>query len=187
MKKHLHHGRIGRLFSSNIAILVATFICTLIYSTPSPAQRRFQPRVKPTSTYEIGIAAGTYDGEAYTEFSGALNSALMDPWVWRNSLFARSGSGSAVGLDSSARYRFEVAERSAFPMGFYAGPGFRLSSADKMGPFVEAGGMLMSRGFAFGFGIKSIYLMSPGTDKNNKAKANQDTVISILLSAGGGL
>ena len=181
MRTHSLNIRLKRSSRSSAAITTAVFVCTIIFASVSQAQRRFQPRAKPNSTYEIGIAAGTYDGEAYTEFSGALNSSLMEPWIWRNSLFMRSGSGSVIGLDSSARYQFAVAERSSFPMGIYAGPGFRVSAADKMGPFIEAGGMLMGRGFAFGFGIKSIYLMSPGTDKNNKAKSNQDTVISILL------
>lgn len=142
----------------------------------------------PTFTYDLGIASGTYNGKGYSEVQLGLSWYLLEHFVWRNSLFTRFGSGidSASGLDSSARFVYNSPrDEQGFGIGFFAGPGYRFSNKENTGVFGEAGLNLKMAGFATGVAVKSIYYSSPGKDSDGRDLGRTDTVVSLILSAGG--
>jgi hypothetical protein len=157
-------------------------ILTLI-QMPAYAQRR-----GPTFTYDLGVSSGTRNDKGYSEVNLGLNWYLDPNFVWRNSVFTRFGTGieSTGGLDSSARYVYNTPrDENGFGVGFFAGPGYRFSSKENTGIFGEAGLTLKLAGLAAGVGVKSIYYNSPGNDASGKENSKSDTVVFIILAAGG--
>jgi len=144
----------------------------------------------PTFTYDLGISSGTYNDKGYSELQLGLNWSLLEHFVWRNSLFTRFGSGikGTGGLDTSARFVYNSArDEQGFGVGFFAGPGYRISDKENSGVFGEAGLTLKMAGFATGVGVKAISYNSPGTDANGRTLSRTDTTTFIILSAGGSL
>jgi hypothetical protein len=142
----------------------------------------------PTFTYDLGLSSGTYEGKGYSEVQLGLSWYLSDYLVWRNSVFSRFGSDvdSAAGLDSSARFVYNTPrDEQGFGIGVFAGPGYRFSNKENTGVFGEAGLNLKMAGFATGVAVKSIYYNSPGKDSDGRDKGRTDTVVSLVLSAGG--
>lgn len=144
----------------------------------------------PTFTYDLGISSGTYNDKGYSEVQLGLNWSLLEHLIWRNSLFSRFGSGlkTTGGLDTSARFTYNTPrDEQGFGVGFFAGPGYRISDKENSGIFGEAGLTLKMAGFATGVGVKAISYNSPGTDSDGRQLSRTDTVTFLILSAGGAL
>jgi hypothetical protein len=144
----------------------------------------------PRLSYDLGISSGTYDDKGYSEIQLGLNWAVLEHIIWRNSLFTRFGSGlkSTGGLDTSARYVYNTPrDEQGFGLGFFAGPGYRISDTENSGVFGEAGLTLKMAGFATGVGVKAISYNSPGTDSAGRTLPRTDTVTFLILSVGGSL
>jgi hypothetical protein len=143
---------------------------------------------QPTFTYDLGVSSGTRNDKGYSEIHLGLSWYLMEHFVWRNSIFTRFGTGleSTGGLDSSARFVYNTPrDESGFGVGFFAGPGYRFSSKENTGIFGEAGLTLKLAGLAAGVGVKSIYYSSPGNDSSGRENSKSDTVVFLILAAGG--
>lgn len=103
-------------------------------------------------------------------------------------MFTRYGSNisSASGLDSSARFFYKTPrDEKGFGVDLFAGPGVRISSKENSGAFAEAGATVRAGGFALGAGVKSIYYENPGTDSRGAELSKSDTVVFLILAAGG--
>ena len=142
----------------------------------------------PTFTYDLGISSGTYNDKGYSEIQLGLNWYLAEHFVWRNSVFSRFGTGidTVAGLDTSGRFVYNTPrDEQGFGVGFFAGPGYRISKKENSGLFAEAGLLLKMAGFAAGVGAKSIYYSSPGKDASGNEFSHSDTVVFLILAAGG--
>ncbi len=143
---------------------------------------------KPTLTYDLGASTGTYSGYGYTEINLGLNWSLYDYLTWRNSFFSRSvqSLSSVSGLDSSARFSWEVAtDGGGLGLGVFAGPGIRFSKKESSATFVEVGLTVKLGGLNIGGGFKTLFYNSPGTDASGVDLPKSDTGYFIVLSGGG--
>jgi hypothetical protein len=166
--------------------IVICFLSIFIVSLAAPAQSR--SRNHSTATYDLGLSTGNYSDHSYTEIQGGLNWYLLDSVAWRNALFTRFGSeiDSASGLDTSLRYVYNSPrDERGFGVGFFAGPGYRISNKENSGLFGEAGATVKAGGFAIGGGVKSISYSSPGKDSRGVELSKSDTVVFLILAGGG--
>lgn len=168
-----------------------TLLCLFsIFVVSFGAQAQNRSRSHPTATYDLGVSTGSYSDHSYTEIQGGLNWYLLDSIAWRNALFTRFGSeiDSASGLDTSLRYIYNSPrDERGFGVGFFAGPGYRISNKENSGLFGEAGATVKAGGLAIGGGVKSITYSSLGKDSKGVELSKNDTVIFLILAAGGAL
>lgn len=143
-------------------------------------------------TYDLSASAGSSGGLSYTEIALGLNTHISSWFVWRNAGFTRMGTGyeGTYGLDTSARFQFDVGDQT---LGLHAfgGPGYRFVSspgqASSSGsrvdsaPFVEAGGILNLGGLRVGAGIKTVFTQAVDSNRSN------ETQYFLILSGGGRL
>jgi hypothetical protein len=165
--------------------LISFFLCPFGAQALSTHVRSQAPKF----TYDLGLSSGTYEGKGYSEIQLGLSWHMSEYFVWRNSVFSRFGSGvdSATGLDSSARFTYDTPrDEQGFGIGAFAGPGYRFSNKENTGVFGEAGLNLKMGGISTGVAVKSIYYNSPGKDSDGRDKGRTDTVVSLVLAAGGG-
>ena len=143
---------------------------------------------RPTFTYDIGASSGTYNGNSYSEINLGLNWQMNEYFVWRNAAFHRFGTkiDSASGLDTSARFVFNTdPSDSGLGLGFFAGPGYRISNKENSGIFGEAGATVRAGGLKVGVGVKSITYNNPGENSDGTSRTKADTTIFIILAGGG--
>jgi len=173
-------------------LVLLVFLLPLVASAQTQRrQKAVQPQEEPQWSWDIGLAAGSYDSYSYTEIDLGLNDRFMSPFNWRNVLWDRFGNTTidAAGLDSSIRYEFSDASpgsRAGFR--FFIGPGVRVSSPQYSGGFGELGLIFRLGGLNLGAGIKDLYYWSPGKDPNTGAPMpTSDLMYFIILSGGGTL
>jgi hypothetical protein len=166
-------------------------ISILFLSSLSFARSHSSSYDQPQWSWDLGAAAGTYSGYSYSEIDLGLNDRFVNYLNWRNVLWDRFGSSSAVsalGLDSSLRYEFTDFGDSGAGFRFFAGPGLRISNAQYTGLFAEGGILFHMSSFNLGFGVKAIRYSSPGTDPSTGAPfPSTDFMYFIILSGGGAL
>lgn len=145
---------------------------------------------EPKLTYDLGGAAGTYVGQSYTEINLGLNWKLADYLVWRNAVFARmvSGADNLYGLDTSLRLQhYASSDDGQFGLGFFGGPGYRISKTNASAFFAEAGVQVKLGGINLGGGVKYFSYPNPGNDSTGNKLPTNDTVYFLILSGGGTL
>lgn len=181
----------NRVFWTGVLLLQA-----LIWSSSALAQQRriqrqaLAPRSSPTLTWDLGGAAGSYNGVGYSEVNLGLNWFLQDYMIWRNSVFARfpSQGETLSGLDSSLRFRYSIAtDDGGMGIGFFGGPGYRFSKSEASAAFAEAGLQIKLGGLNIGGGVKMFSYTQPGRDFQGRDLPQNETLYFLILSGGGAL
>lgn len=180
-------------------IFASSSLLNLLTASQALAQQRF-PRSGSSNSqsnpqgsklsWDLGGAFGTYGDFGYSEINLGLNWSLQDYLVWRNSVFTRFSSGgqSASGLDTSLRLQHSVSSQDGtYGLGFFGGPGYRISDAKYSALFGELGLRLKLGGLNIGGGVKAFSYSNPGLDRNGNQLPKTDTVMFLILSGGGSL
>lgn len=132
-------------------------------------------------TYDIGLVSGRVGNQNYTEAHFGLNFWLLDWLNWRNSVFGRFANVTAFGLDSTARYQQDIGMTSSTSLTMFAGGGYRLVSAGRSAPLVEAGIMANLGSISVGVNARSILNSVSDSGSTN------DTQWMLVLAGGGSL
>lgn len=156
------------------------------------AQKRVAPSHddSPSLTWDLGGSVGSYNGVSYSEINLGVNWFLQDYLIWRNSVFSRMPAmGESVqGLDTSLRLQHSVtSDDGSLGLGFFGGPGYRLSEAKSSALFGEVGVLVKLGGLRIGGGVKSFSYSNPGKDLNGVDLPKTDNVFFLILSGGGSL
>ena len=172
-----------------LVLFLTLFVSTAPFRVQAQSRRASTQRTSasPTLTYDLGASAGSYNDSSYSEINLGLNWFFSKYLVWRNALFTRFGSNidSASGLDTSGRLVYNFRANEDLSVGVFGGPGYRISSQENSGFFIEAGLMVRAMGLAVGLGVKSLTYDSPGHNANGTEKAKMDSTIFIILAGGG--
>jgi hypothetical protein len=175
-------------------IFFVSFCSVVLLSFHASAQGRRSRVVvqeQPQWTWDLGAAAGTYGGYSYSEIDLGLNDHFWNYLNWRNVVWDRFGSASAIsalGLDSSLRYEFTDHGDGGVGFRFFAGPGVRVSSSQYSGVFAEGGMIFRIGSFSLGAGVKALKYSSPGNDPVTGVQLpGTDLMYFIILSGGGAL
>jgi hypothetical protein len=161
--------------------LLIQISCGLIFATLTAAGSLSFAQSESELTYDIGLSSGRTNNVSYTEANVGLNYKFLDYLAWRNSVFARFGTGDTIfGLDSSLRGLASIGDRD-LGLSAFLGPGFRFVSKGDNAPFIEGGVVFNAKGLAIGAGAKSIFnsAVQPG--------APDDTQIFLILAGGGAI
>lgn len=141
-------------------------------------------------SWDLGASTGSYNSKTYSEVNLGLNWFLQDYLVWRNAGFARfpQDEDSYTGLDTSLRLQhYAATDSGTFGIGFFGGPGYRISKAEASAAFVEAGVHFKLGGLSLGGGVKAFSYTNPGKDSLGRSLPREDTVFFLILSGGGAL
>lgn len=159
-----------------------------LFSGSAIAQKRFyrQPRTRPTLTYDLGVAFGSYNNDSYTEITLGFNYKLLENILWRNAAFSRMGNVENIfGVDTSLRYVHDTDGMGGPSFHFFAGPGYRISNEKNSGPLIEGGVVMKSGGLSVGGGFKSVFYNNPGKKSDGTELPKRDTILFVILGAGG--
>lgn len=133
-------------------------------------------------TFDLGVSAGSFGDESYTEVQAGLNWFLKNWVAWRNAAFYRVIEGDDYyGLDTSARLFKYLTWGESSGATLFGGPGYRFASEGDHLPFAEAGLVLKLGGFSIGGGAKTFL-----PDLINSSQES-DTQYFIILSGAGAL
>lgn len=136
-------------------------------------------------TTDIGVSSGSYEDQAFTEFSAGLNWNFAKYLIWRNAGFLRTTNAETTGgWDTSLRGFLHQPLGGSMGLLAYFGPGYRFTRTDLSGLFLEAGFSIESNGYGIGLGFKNYYYPSPKRYSNGSKAAHSDQTTFILLSIG---
>lgn len=166
-------------------------LLTVFLSWPAMAQRAYRnlEYKNPQWTWDLGAAFGSYNSYSYSEIDLGLNDRFVDSLNWRNVLWDRLSSSSAVsavGVDSSLRFEINDRSNSSSGFRFFAGPGFRVATNSYSGVFGEGGAVFRLGGLSLGAGVKLLNYFSPGKDSVTGATLPSNDFMYFIILAGGG-